>query len=56
MRLKFAKNQKVIKNDNDQIIVRNSPNNNNKQPIQQHKFKPPNCPSCKRNNCKRNTK
>ena len=45
----IRRNQKVIKNDNDQLIVKNYPRN--KQPIiQQQKFKPPNCPSCKRNN------
>ena len=44
----IRKNQKVIKNDNDQLIVKNYPKN--KQPIiQQQKFKPPNCPSCKQN-------
>ena len=44
----IRKNQKVIKNDNDQLIVENYPKN--KQPIiQQQKFKPPNCPSCKQN-------
>ena len=44
----IRRNQKVIKNDNDQLIVKNYPRN--KQPIQQQpKFKPPNCPSCKRN-------
>ena len=47
---KIRKNQKVIKND-DQLIVKNYPKNKNKQPIiQQQKFKPPTCPSCKRNN------
>ena len=45
---KIRRNQKVIKNDNDQLIVENYPKN--KQPIiQQQKFKPPNCPSCKQN-------
>ena len=43
------KNQKVIKIDNDQLIVKNYPKNK-KHPIQQQpKFKPPNCPSCKQN-------
>ena len=46
---KIRRNQKVIKNDNDQLIVKNYLKN--KQPIQQQpKFKTPNCPSCKRNN------
>ena len=45
----IRRNQKVIKNDNDQLIVKNYPKN--KQPIvQQQKFKPPNCTSCKQNN------
>ena len=44
----IRKNQKVIKNDNDQLIVKNYPKN--KQPIiQQQKFKPPKCSSCKQN-------
>ena len=47
----IRRNQKVIKNDNDQLMVKNYPKNKNKQPIiQQQKFKPPNCPSCKQNN------
>ena len=42
------KNRKVNKNDNDQLVLENYPKN--KQPIiQQQKFKPPNCPSCKQN-------
>ena len=46
----IRRNQKVIKNDNNQLIVKNCPKN--KHPIvQQSKFKPPNCPSCKQNNC-----
>ena len=45
----IRKNQKVIKNDNNQLVVKNNPKI--KQSItQQPKFKPPNCPSCKRNN------
>ena len=45
----IIKNQKVIKNANDQLIVKKYPKN--KQPIiQQQKFEPPNCPSCKQNN------
>ena len=44
----IRKNQKVIEIDNNQLIVKNYPKN--KQPIiQQQKFKPPNCPSCKQN-------
>ena len=45
---KIRRNQNVIKND-DQLIVKNYPKN--KHPIiQQQKFKPPNCPTCKQNN------
>ena len=39
---------RLIKNDNNQLVVKNYPKN--KQSItQQPKFKPPNCPSCERN-------
>ena len=45
---KIRRNQRVIKNDNDELIVKNYPKN--KQPIiQQQKYKIPNCPSCKQN-------
>ena len=45
----IRKNQKVIKNDNNELIVKIYPKN--KQPIfHQPNFKPPNCPSCKHNN------
>ena len=44
----IRKNQKVIRDDNNELIVKNYPNN--KQPIiQQREIKLPNCPSCKRN-------
>ena len=43
---KIRRNQKVIKKDNDQLIVKNYPKN--KQPIIRQQL--PNCPSCKRNN------
>ena len=44
----IRKNQKVVEN-NGKLEVKNYPKH--KQPIiQQQKFKPPNCPSCKRNN------
>ena len=44
----IRKNQKVIKNDNDQLVVKIY--HKNKQPInQKQKFKPPSCPSCKQN-------
>ena len=45
----IRKNQKVIKNGNDGLLVYPK----NKQPIikQQSKFKPPKCPSCQSNNC-----
>ena len=39
----IRKNQKVIKNDSDQLIVKNYPKN------KQQKIKPPNCPNCKQN-------
>ena len=46
---KIRRYQKVIKNDNNQLIVKNYPRK--KQTIiQKQKFKPPKCPSCKRNN------
>ena len=46
---KIRRNQKIIKNDNDQLLVKNYPKN--KQPIiQQQKFKLLNCPSCTPNN------
>ena len=45
---KIRRNQKVIKNDDDQLVVKNYPKNKNKQPIIQQQL--PNCPSCKRNN------
>ena len=44
----IRRNQKVIKNDNDQLIVKNYPKNKIKQPNIQQQL--PNCPSCKRNN------
>ena len=44
----IRRNQKVIKNVNDELVVKNYPKN--KQPNQQ-KYKPPNCPSCKQKNC-----
>ena len=45
----IRRNQKVIKNDNDELTVENYPKN--KQPIiQQLKFEPPNCPNCMKNN------
>ena len=48
---KIRTNQKVIRNVDNQLIVKNYPKNKNKQPIiQQQKFKPPKCPTCKQNN------
>ena len=46
---KIRRNQKVFKNDNDELIVKYYPKN--KQPIIQHlpNIKPPNCSSCKQN-------
>ena len=43
----IRRHQKFIKNDNDELIVKNYPKN--KQPIIQQQAKLPNCPSCKRN-------
>ena len=37
---KIRTNQKVIRNDDNQLVVKN---------YQQQKFKPPNCPTCKQN-------
>ena len=45
---RIRKNQKIIKNDNDELIVKDYPKNKNKQPIIHQQL--PNCPSCKRNN------
>ena len=42
----IRKNQKVIKNDNDQLVVKNYPKKN-KHPIIQKQL--PNCPPCKQN-------
>ena len=41
----IRRNQKVIKNDNDQLVVKNYPKN--KHPVIQKQL--PNCPSCKQN-------
>ena len=47
--IQIRKNQKVIKNNNNELEVKNYPTN--KQPIiQQPKVKPPNCPSSRRKN------
>ena len=44
----IQKNQKVIRDDDNELIVKNYPKN--KQPIiQEREIKLPNCPSCKRN-------
>ena len=43
----IKKNQKVIKNDNNQLVVKNYPKNKNKHPNIQKQL--PNCPSCKQN-------
>ena len=46
----MRKNQRVIKNDNNQLEFKNFSKNKKKQTItQQPKFKPPNCPVCKQN-------
>ena len=45
----IRRNQKVIRNDNNQLIVKIYPKNIQPK-SQQPKFKPHKCPSCKRNN------
>ena len=47
--IQIRRNQKVIKYDNDQLVVENQPKNKQTS-IQQQKFKPPKCPGCKQNN------
>ena len=46
----IRKTQNVIKNDNDELVVKNYPKK--EQPVVQPQpiFTPPNCPSCKQNN------
>ena len=44
---KIRRNQKIIKNDNDQLIVKNYPKNKNKKLITPQQLQ--NCPFCKRN-------
>ena len=44
----IRRNQNVIKNDNDELMVKNYLKNRNKQPNIQQQL--PNCLSCKRNN------
>ena len=45
----IRKNQKVIRDDDNELLVKNCLKN--QQPIQrQQKFELPNCPSCERNN------
>ena len=46
---KIRRNQKVIKNDDDQLLVKKYPENKKQPLIQQPEFKPPNCPTCKQN-------
>ena len=45
----IRKNQKVIRIDNNELIVKNF-SKNKQLNIQQPKFKPPNCPTCRQNN------
>ena len=45
----IRKNQKVTRNDMDELVVKNYPKSK-QLIIQQQKFKPPNWPSCKQNN------
>ena len=44
----IEKNQNVVEINNDELLVKICPKNK-KQTIQQPKFKPPKCPSCKKN-------
>ena len=45
---KIRKSQRGIRNDNDELVVKDY--TKNKQPIQQQmKLEPPNCPSCEKN-------
>ena len=44
------RNRKVIKDDNDELKVRNYSEINKQPNIQQREIKLPNCPSCKQNN------
>ena len=46
---RIRKNQKVVKNDKNELVFKNYPENN-KPKIQQPEVNPPNCPSCKQNN------
>ena len=47
----IRRSQKVIKNDNDQSVVKSYFKNKKKQPVtHQPQFKPPSCPICKQNN------
>ena len=46
----IMRNQKVNKNDNDQLEVKNYPKIKQQTQQQQLKFTPPSCPNCKRNN------
>ena len=45
----IRRNQKVIKNHNDEILVKKYPKKKQPNIQQQPKLKPPDCPSCKRN-------
>ena len=45
----IRRNQKVIKNDSDELMVKNYPKKKQRI-IQQPKFKTPICPSCKQKN------
>ena len=43
----MRRNERVIKNDKDHLVVKDYPKNKNEQPINQKQL--PKCPSCKRN-------
>ena len=45
----IRKNQKVIKNDNGELVVKIYPRKNQPNNQQQSNFKSPDCPSCQKN-------
>ena len=46
---KIRRNQKVVKNYNDELIVKNYPKNEKKKQVIIQQQQIPNCPSCKEN-------
>ena len=49
MKQRFKKNQKVGRDDKNELVVKNYPNHKSQPSTQQPKIKLSNCPSCKRN-------